>query len=182
MPPAQRAARAQQARLLRLLPGESQRSGAQACYTRKPPHEVRDRAGTWKHGLASKKGGVSLVQHSCVEHEVIPASAARRARSTGARAAPSPQREPAQWRASALHVQATSRSEGQGWHVGVRPCTEEGRLLASAAPFRRTRIDPRKRARRGARAQLATGVRVADPPQGEPAQWRASALHAQATS
>ena len=43
-----------------------------------------------------------------------------RARVGSAHAGPRPQRERAQWRASALHAQATSRSEGQGWHVAAR--------------------------------------------------------------
>ena len=56
IPPARRNVSAQQARVVRLLPRESQRSGAQARYTRKPPHEVRARADTSEHGLAPKKG------------------------------------------------------------------------------------------------------------------------------
>ena len=52
LPPAWRDARAQQARVLRLFPRESQRNGAQARYTRKPPHEVRARAGTWERTRA----------------------------------------------------------------------------------------------------------------------------------
>ena len=90
------------------------RPSAQARYTRKPPHEVRAMAGTWEHGLAPKKGGFSLVQCPSMVHGTIAASAARRARATSARATPPPQREPAQWRASALHAPATSRSDGQG--------------------------------------------------------------------
>ena len=93
------------------------------------------RASTWEHGLAPKKGGFSLVQCPSVVHGAIAASTARRAHAASACAAPPPQREPAQWRASALHAQATSRSEGQGWHVKARQCIEEGRLLARAVSF-----------------------------------------------
>ena len=145
IPAARRDACVQQARVLRLLPRDSQRSGAQVSYTRIPPPEVRARAGTWQHGQAPKKGSFSLVQCPSMVHGPIAASAVRRAHATSARAAPPPQREPAQWRASALHAQATSRSEGQGWHVGARPCTEEGRLLARAVPFHGAWSDYRQR-------------------------------------
>ena len=69
----------------------------------------------------------------------------RRARATSARAAPPSQRGPAQRRASPLHAQATSRSEGLGWHVAARPCKEEGRLLARAVLFYSARSDRRQR-------------------------------------
>ena len=59
LPPARRKVRAQQARVLRLLPRESQRSGAQARYAFKPPHEVRARAGTSKDGLDSHEKAAS---------------------------------------------------------------------------------------------------------------------------
>ena len=142
---AARRARAQQARVLRLLPRESQRSGAQAHYTRKPPHEVRARSGTWEHGLAPKKGGFLLVRCPFMAHEAIAASVARRARATSARAAPFPQREPAKWRASALHAQATSRSEGQGWHVGAHARFKHARApphLLESAHVRRKHTAP----------------------------------------
>jgi len=80
------AAHARQAPVLRLLPRDSQRGGAQAHYTRKPAHEVDAAAGTWKHGLPTKKGGLSLVQCPSIGHEAITASAARRARAVTARA------------------------------------------------------------------------------------------------
>ena len=137
-PLGRRGVRAQQARVMRLLPRESQRSGAQAHYTRKPTREVRTRAGTREPCLAPKKGGFSLVQCPSMIHEAITARAARRASTTSACASPPPQREPAQWRASALHAQAASRSEDKGWHVGARPCTEEGRLFARAVPVHGT--------------------------------------------
>ena len=47
---------------------------------------------------------------------------AARARVGSARAWPRPQRERAQRRASALHAQATSRSEREGWHAGAQAC------------------------------------------------------------
>ena len=56
-PPARRSVRAQQARVLRLFLRESQRSGAQARYTRKLTHEARAKADSLEHGLAPKEGG-----------------------------------------------------------------------------------------------------------------------------
>ena len=52
---AARHARASEANVLGLVPRESERRGAQARYTRKPPRAVRGRAGTWKHGLVPKE-------------------------------------------------------------------------------------------------------------------------------
>ena len=183
-------------------------------------------------------------------HGASVASAARRARVGSARAGPRPQRERAQRRASALHAQATSRSEGQGWHVGARAgaegtaasrscsalprCVEqvsparrgaraseahvlglvpreserrdaqarytrkppravrgragtwehglapkERRLLARAVPFHSAWSECRQR---GAERARVGSARAGPRPQRERAQWRASALHAQATS
>ena len=42
-----RRARALEAHVLGLVPTESDRSGAQARYTRKPPRAARGRPGTW---------------------------------------------------------------------------------------------------------------------------------------
>ena len=94
-----------------------------------------------------------------IRHGATTASAARRARAASAHAAPPPQREPAQWRTSALHAQAGSRSGRRSWHVGARPCTEEGRPLARAVPFHRAWSD---HSRRG--AARAASARVAPPP------------------
>ena len=150
-------------------------------YTRKPPHQVRARAGTWEHGLAPKKGGFSLVQCHSIAHGANATSVARRARATSARAGPHPTREQAQWRTStsALHAQTTPRSAGQSLHVGARPCTEERRLLACAAPLQSARSKCRQR---GAARTRVGGAHAAPPSQRERAQWRACALHAQATS
>ena len=72
-------------------------------------------AGAWRR----RNGGLSLVQCPSMVYGPSVASAARRARVGSARAGPRPQRERAQWRASALHAQATTRSEREGWHVGA---------------------------------------------------------------
>ena len=169
-----------EAHKLRLLPRESERSSAQARNTRKTPHQVRARAGTWEHGLTLKEGGFALEQCPTIGSGASPPSTARRARATSPRgAALPPQRERAQWLASALHAQATSPSKGQGWHVGARPCIEEVWLLARAVAFRSTCSESDQRGL--ARAQIES-AHAAPPPKRERAQWRASALHAQATS
>ena len=113
------------------------------------------RASTWEHGLAPKKGGFSLVQCPSVVHGAIAASTARRAHAASACAAPPPQRKPAQWRASALHAQATLRSQDQDWHMGARPCPEEGRLLDRAVPSRSAWSDCRQRGAASARNKRA---------------------------
>ena len=136
MPPAWRGARAQQARVLGLFLTESKRSGAQAHCTRRLPHEARARAGTWEHGLVPKRGGFSLVQCLSEAYGASAASAARRVRASKAHMLRLLPRESERSGAQAPHAQATSTSEGQGWHVGARPCTEGGRLLARAVPFR----------------------------------------------
>ena len=76
--------------------------------------------------------------------------------------------------AHALHAQADSRSGRRSWHMGARPCTEEGRHLASAVPFHRACSDHNRRSSRRARA---ASTRAAPPPQREVAQLRTSALH-----
>jgi hypothetical protein len=58
MPPERRGARPSKARVVRLLPRESERSGAQARYTRNPHRNVKTRAGMWKHGLAQQEGRI----------------------------------------------------------------------------------------------------------------------------
>ena len=150
---AARRARASEAHVLGLVPRESERRGAQARYTRKPPRAVRGRAGTWEHGLAPKER--RLLARAVPFHGAwseCRQRGAARARVGSARAGPRPQRERAQRRASALHAQATSRSEGQGWHVGARAGAEgtAASRSCSALPWCVERASP---ARRGARAR-----------------------------
>ena len=119
---AARRARAWEAHVLRLLPTESKRSGTQANYTRKPPRAVRGRAVTWEHGLAPKEQRLlARVVPFCFAWSECHQRGAARVRVGSARAGPRPQREQAQWRTRALDAQPTSRSEGQGWHVGAQP-------------------------------------------------------------
>ena len=130
--PTRRNARARQAPVLRLFPRERQHSGAQARYTCKAAHEVNTAADMWEHGIAPKKGAPSLVQYSSIGHGATTAGAAQRASVAIARIAPPPQRDAAQWRRSALHAQAGSRSGRSGWHVEARPSTGKWRPLARA--------------------------------------------------
>ena len=65
----------------------------------------------------------------------------RHAHAASARAAPPLQKEAAQWRTSALHAQAGSRSGRRGRHVGARPFSEIGRPLARAVLFQRAWSD-----------------------------------------
>ena len=106
--PPQRSAHARRAPVLRLLPRDSQRCGAQARCIRKPAHEVNAKAGTWEHGLAPKTGGLSLVQCPSIGRKATTAGAAQYACAVSARVALLPQREAAQWRTRALHAQAGS--------------------------------------------------------------------------
>jgi len=134
---------------------ESERKDAQARYTRKPPREVRGRTGTWEHGLAPKER--RLLARAVPFHEAwrkYRQRGAARTRAGSACAGPRPQRERAQRRASALHAQATSRSEGQGWHVGARAGVEgtAASRSCSALPQCVEQVSP---ARRGARASEA---------------------------
>ena len=66
--PARHGARRSEARVLRFLPRESERSGAQVRYTRNQHHQVRARAETWEHCLAAMECGFSLVQRPSMEH------------------------------------------------------------------------------------------------------------------
>ena len=113
-------------------------------------------------------------------HGMSVASAARRARVESARAGPRSQRERAQRRASALHAQATTCNETEGWYVGAGawhrrngglslvqcPSIAYGPSVASAA----------RRARGGSARAWPR------PRESERAQESASALHAQATT
>ena len=176
-----RHARTSQVRVLGLVPRESERSGTQARYTRKPPREVRARAGTCgSTALRSKKVGFSLVRCLSIAHAVSATSAAQRAHVASERARPRSNRERAQWRASVLHAQATSRSEGQGWNVREHGLAQqEGRLLARTVPFYSVCSECHQR---GAARAHAGSAHAGPPPKRKQAQWHASALHAQPTS
>ena len=170
---AARRARASEARVLRLLPRESERSGAQARYTRKPPHQVRARAGTWEHGLAPKKGGFSLVQRPFIAHGASAASAARRARASEARVLRLLPRESERSGAQARYTRNPPhqvRARAGTWEHGLapkkggfslvqRPSIAHGASAASAARRARAseahvlRLLPTESERSGAQAR-----------------------------
>ena len=120
--PARRGARAAEAPVLGLAPRESERRRrAQARYTRKPPRAMRGRAGTWEQGPGAD-GTAASRSCSALPLRMDRVSPARR----GARAAEAPvlglvprESERAQESASALHAQATTRNEREGWYVGA---------------------------------------------------------------
>ena len=112
--PAGRPAHALEAHVLDLVPIESKRNGAQARYTRKPPREVRGRAGTWKHGLATKKGGFTVVQCLSKVHGASVASAARRARAPEAHVL-------------GLFPRESERRDAQARYTRKQPCAVRGK-------------------------------------------------------
>ena len=180
--PARRGARASEAHVLGLVPRESERRDAQARYTRKPPRAVRGQgwhvgAGAWRR----RNGGLSLVQCPSIAYGPSVASAARRARVGSARAGPRPQRERARSEsASALHAQATTRNEREGWHVGAGAWRRRnGGLSLVQCPSMAYGPSVASAARRARGGSARAGPR----PQRERARSeRASALHAQATT
>ena len=108
--------------MLGLVPRESERAqeSASALHAQATTRNEREGwhvgAGAWRR----RNGGLSLVQCPSIAYGPSVASAARRARGGSARAGPRPQRErAAQESASALHAQATTRNEREGWHVGA---------------------------------------------------------------
>ena len=81
---------------------------------------VRGRAGTWEHGLAPKER--RLLARAVPFHGAwskCRQRGAARARRKRPCWASSPGDERAQESASALHAQATTRNEREGWHVGA---------------------------------------------------------------
>ena len=69
-------------------------------------HENVGRARTSRRGLASKERGLPPVQCPLMMCKVITTSAARRAHAASLRVSPPPERQPAQWRLFACHVNA----------------------------------------------------------------------------
>ena len=142
--------------------------------TRKPA--VREAAlVTSHHGLAPSGRGLLLVQWSLTMRELITTSAARHARVAGARAAPPPERQPAQRRARAFYV---TRKPAVCWmeaaaDTSQHSLAQNGRGLSlvqwpSVAHRPTTTIAAR-------RARVAS-ARAAPPPKRQPAQRRACAF------
>ena len=106
---------------------------------------------------APREMPVPLAQWASLAHGARAASAARRAHVGSARAAPPPERETArQCPASAVHAQATSRSEGQGWHVGARPYAAKRAASRSGSALlkRMERAPPARRVANASQARL----------------------------
>ena len=157
-----RRARALKVHMLRLLRTESEHSGAQARHTRNPPHQARARAGTWEHGLASKKGGFSFVQHPPTMHGASAASAARRARASEAHMLRLLRTKSERSGAQARYTRKPPHQvRARALHVGAQPCTKEGRLLAYAAPLYGARTECRER---GAACAHVGSARAGTPP------------------
>ena len=104
----------------------------------------------------------------------ITTSATRRARAARSRFLPPPERQPAQWRLFACHVNAGCVLEATSCtlHYGLAPkdkglppvvCPFIPRMLFAASAARRTR---------------AASLRVSPPVKRQPAQWRLVACHA----
>ena len=93
--PARHGARAQQARVLRLLLRDSERSGALARATRKPAAQVEAARGTSQHGRTPKEICFSPMRWPFIALEQTTTSAA-----------PPPQRQRAQRRAHTFHAKA----------------------------------------------------------------------------
>ena len=134
-------------------------------------------AGAWRR----RNGGLSLVQCPSKAYGPSVASAPTRARGGSARDGPRPQRERApQWSASALHAQATTRSEREGWPVGAGAWRRRnGGLSLVQCPSKAYGPSVASAPTRARGGSARDGPR----PQRERApQWSASALHAQATT
>ena len=164
--------------MLGLVPRESERRGAQARYTRKPPREVRDRAGTWEHGLAPKER--RLLARAVPFHgactECRQRGAARRASEAHVvglvpRAS---ERRDAQARYTCRPRRAV-RGRAGTWKHGLAP--KERRLLARAVPFHGACSECRQGSAARARRKRTCW---ASSPERASAETR-KALHAQAT-
>ena len=128
------------------------------------------------HGLAPKERGVPQVQCSFTVPEPVATSAARRAHTARWRAAPSPERQPAQRRVRACHAKAGCGLEAAAGtsHHGLAPT--EGGLPPVKCPVTLrgpTAISAAWRAR-------ASSSRAAPPLERQAAQWRVRKCHAKA--
>ena len=164
-------ARASQARVVRLLPRESERSGARACAPRKSRLCVGGRS--WQVAPRSCTEGDRPVAGAVPFHR-IHADYNQRGTARANRkllcCACSPETASAVARSCVRRAKAGCVFEASaGRHVAARACAEGERPLAGAVLFPKG-TDRRQSARHGARV---TGSRTAPPPQRERAQWRA---------
>ena len=157
--PARHGARAQQARVLRLLPRDSERSARAARVTRGAGLALEAAAGTSHHGRAPKREASRRRSVLSYEHEPTTTSAARRARAASSSAAPPPKRQRAprrlrvRTRQPAWQLEAAAGASHHGAHAeGERPLDRRSALL--------TGIGRPQPARHGARAQQARVLRL----------------------
>jgi hypothetical protein len=151
--PAQHGARAQQGRVLRLLPRDSE-------YLERAPRETRGAglasdtaAGTSHRGRALKGRGVSSTQRFSARYGLTATSAARRARAATSSAAPPVKTQ----LAPACATRDTRRWLGVGrrsWHVAPRSCAKGERPLVGTAPFHKAQADHNQRGTAGARSKF----------------------------
>ena len=126
-------------------------------------------AGTSHHGLAPKERGLSSVQWPCIGYEQTTTSAARRARVASTRAAPTPERQQAQWRARAFSTRNPAVLEAAGGtsHYGLAPNEKD------VSPVRWTCMGYRLTTTSAAWRARVASMRAAPPPERQLAQWRA---------
>ena len=171
--PSRRGARASQARVLRLLPADSERSGALACAA-KAGCSSEATAGTSEHGLASRKRGLS--PGAVPFHRARPDRSQRStvwARRKRACCACFPQRVYAVARLCAPRKPAGRwRPRMARQEHGLTPrkrgftpvqCLYMGHVPTTSRAARRTRV---------------ASARAAPAPHGQPTQWKACVRHA----
>jgi len=129
--PARHGARAQLARVLRLLPRDSEHSAPALCETRGAGLALEAAAGTSHHGRAPKGRDCSIVQCPFIGHEPTTTSAAWRARTASSSGAPPPPRQ----RASA-RVRCASSGAGMALEAAAgtshHGCALKGRGFSPA--------------------------------------------------
>ena len=149
-------ARASQARVLRLLPRESERSGALACAPRKSWLCVGGHY--WQVAPRSCTEGESPLAGTVPFHRVranYHKRGAARARRKLAFCASSPETASAVVCSCARRARAGCVLEASAGHVAARSCTEEERRLADAVRFHRVQIDYNQRDTTFMRRKLA---------------------------
>ena len=164
-------ARASQARVVRLLPRESERSGALACAPRKSWLCVGGHY--WQVAPRSCTEGESPLAGTVPFHRVranYHKRGAARARRKLAFCASSPETASAVVCSCARRARAGCVLEASAGHVAARSCTEEERRLADAVRFHRVQIDYNQRDTTFMRRKLAC---CASSRERERAQWHA---------
>ena len=130
--PARHGARAQQARVLRLLPRDSERRRASRV-PREPAGLCEAAAGTSHHGRAPKERGLSPTQ--CLSKCMSRPQPARHGARAGKLECCASSPETASAGAPALGTRRWLGVGGRSWHVAPRPRAEGERPLAGAVLF-----------------------------------------------